>query len=73
MNQCGTFSTSTHYRREHLESRGFNMWWKEGIVSDNLGQRVSDEHSRAKRGHDFGEVKWQGDNLKVGGGERRDA
>jgi hypothetical protein len=48
MNQCGTFSTSTHYRREHLESRGFNMWWQKGIVSDNLGQRVSDEHSRQK-------------------------
>lgn len=36
MNQCGTFSTSTYYRRKHLESRGFNMRWQEGVISDNL-------------------------------------
>lgn len=36
MNQCGALSTSTHYRRKELESRGFNMRWQEGIISNNL-------------------------------------
>jgi hypothetical protein len=43
VNQCGTFSTSTHYRRKHLESRGFNMRWQEGIISDDLGNVSVDQ------------------------------
>lgn len=35
VDQRGTLSTSTHYRRKHLESRGFNMRGQKRIVADN--------------------------------------
>jgi len=35
MYQRGTLSTSTHYRRKHLESRGFNMRWEKRIIANN--------------------------------------
>jgi hypothetical protein len=46
MNQCGTFSTSTHYRRKHLESRGFDMRWQEGVISNNRSDGKEERECR---------------------------
>ena len=37
MNQRGSFSASTYYRRKQLKPCGFNMRWQEGVTSNNLG------------------------------------
>jgi len=51
MDQRGTLSTSTHYRRKHLESRGFDMRWQQRIVTDDRSNGEEEGESRRTANH----------------------
>ena len=53
MNQRGSFSASTYYRRKQLNSCGFDMRWQERVTSNNL-MSVSAVNTREVRCHSNG-------------------
>jgi len=51
MNQRGSFSTSTYYRRKQLKPCGFNMRWQERVTSNNRSDSKEERECRGAAEH----------------------